>query len=67
MKYLPRQNEEPEGIQLFSLNTKEENELFHPSNSISNTGIGTNMCELAKNKFRLDIERRLQTMREARL
>ena len=64
MKYLPKGKEESEGIQLFSLNMKEENELFHPSNSISNTGLGTN--ELANNKFRVDIGRRLQTTREAR-
>lgn len=67
MKYLPKQNEDPESIQLFSLNTKEENELLHSSKSISNTGIGTNRCELAENKFRLHIERRLQTITEARL
>lgn len=57
--YLPKQNEEPGGIQLLSLNIKKKRELFHLSNSSSNTGIGTNTCELAETKFRLDIERRL--------
>jgi len=46
---------------------KEENKLFHPSNRISNTDIGTNMCELVKNKFRLNIEKTLQTVGDARL
>lgn len=45
---------------------KEENELFNPSNRLSNTGMRTNTCEPSKNQFRLDIERRLQTIMEAR-
>lgn len=55
LKYLPKQNKEPEDMQLLSLNMKEENELFHPGHVISNSDIKTNACELAKNKSRLDI------------
>lgn len=48
LKYLSKQNKGPEDTQLLSLNTKEENELFHPGHVISNTNIETNAYELAK-------------------
>lgn len=37
---------------------------FTPAALISNTDIETSTCELAENKFRLGIEKRLQTTGE---
>lgn len=65
LKYLPKQNKEPEDMQLLSLNMKEENELFHPGHVTSNTGIEINTWPRINPGWIL--KKRLHTIREARL